>query len=85
MLLNLLRFEIYERDNGLCGLCGRFIEWSQMHIDHIVPRFEGGADHRDNLRATHARCNIRRPKSPEVAAMISRGVRRTIAARGILS
>jgi len=52
------RRRIWERDRGLCRLCGQPVALSPaMHIDHVVPRALGGPDHWDNLRIVHAACN----------------------------
>ena len=29
-----------------------------FHIDHVIPKTKGGADTLDNIRPTHARCNM---------------------------
>jgi hypothetical protein len=51
---------IYERDRGICGICGEPVAFSDHHIDHIRPRREGGNDTVGNLRISHPRCNLRR-------------------------
>lgn len=51
---------IYERDGGLCGICGLPVAFAEMHVDHIRPRIEGGSDHVSNFRISHPRCNLRR-------------------------
>lgn len=57
--------DIFERDNWICGICGRKInkrlKWPNPHaksIDHIVPITKGGADRATNVQAAHVRCNI---------------------------
>ncbi len=57
------RREIWERDRRKCYLCGRVIQDSTaqyMHIDHVVPRSQGGSDEEHNLRAVHPTCNWRK-------------------------
>lgn len=57
------RRRIWERDAGICGLCGEAVALSPvMHLDHIVQRHDGGADHWDNFRIAHAVCNMRRTR-----------------------
>jgi 5-methylcytosine-specific restriction endonuclease McrA len=51
------RSKLYERDNGMCGICGQLVDYWDMDIDHIVPKSLGGADHWDNLQITHPKCN----------------------------
>jgi RNA-directed DNA polymerase len=48
---------VYQRDQGLCGLCGNFVPWGEAHADHIIPRArfdppEGG-DRLENLQILH--------------------------------
>jgi 5-methylcytosine-specific restriction endonuclease McrA len=37
-------------------LCGAYA----THVDHVLPRAQGGSDHPANLRAACASCNLRR-------------------------
>lgn len=61
--------EIYERDGGVCQLCGEPCDRAGLEhsspfsgtkpvIDHIVPRRAGGSDDRSNVRLAHSRCNV---------------------------
>lgn len=57
--------ELYERDKGMCGICGKRVTRRQLlaglaNRDHIVPASLGGTSHRTNLRLAHHACNIRR-------------------------
>ncbi len=56
-----LRPLIYERDDGVCGLCGGQVNPDRFHVDHIRPVGEGG-DWFDpaNLRLAHPACNLKR-------------------------
>lgn len=50
--------ELCRAQAGLCGLCGVRLEpWDDIDVDHILPRSLGGGNDRENLQATHARCN----------------------------
>ncbi|WP_431728579.1 HNH endonuclease [Verrucosispora sp. TAA-831] len=58
---------IFVRDGWRCGICGRKIRRSLEHphplsasLDHIVPLSRGGRHSRDNVRATHLRCNLKK-------------------------
>lgn len=53
---------IYLRDNGLCGICHKRVDWTELHVDHIRPRSEGGTNQVSNLRCTHGACNMRRAR-----------------------
>ena len=56
-----LRPFVYERDAGLCGLCGRPVDPDKFHVDHIRPVSEGGEWFEPaNLRLAHPKCNMRR-------------------------
>ena len=48
---------IYERDKGLCGLCGLPVPAEEMSIDHIIPIRKAGTNEPDNLQLAHVRCN----------------------------
>ena len=54
------RRQLYERDRGICQLCGEPVPFEKMHLDHIHPRILGGDHTAGNLRVTHKRCNISR-------------------------
>lgn len=51
---------IYERDNGICYLCGEPLTREEMHGDHVVSLKNGGTHTMDNIRATHGSCNQRK-------------------------
>jgi 5-methylcytosine-specific restriction endonuclease McrA len=59
---------IYERDGGVCLLCGKLVkpgtaffnlrsDYHKPAIDHIVPRARGGQNDPDNLRLLCWSCN----------------------------
>jgi len=59
--------EIYSRDKGVCGLCGKFVDPYLCHpdpksgsIDHVTPLSRGGSHTRDNVQLSHLDCNIRK-------------------------
>lgn len=51
------RSEIYIRDKGRCGICGKFIPLNEFTIDHIVPISKGGTYNYDNLQCCCFKCN----------------------------
>lgn len=55
---------IYERDSGVCHLCGNFVPREQASRDHVKPRSQGGRSKMLNLRLSHASCNSRRGSMP---------------------
>jgi len=57
------RLVVIAASGGVCALCGEPLG-TRVHVDHIVPIAFGGTDDLTNLRATHARCNMRRGVRP---------------------
>lgn len=54
-----LRYEILERDNYKCVLCGRSADDGVvLHVDHIIPISKGGKTVAENLRTLCADCNL---------------------------
>lgn len=57
---------VYERDMGLCQLCGLPVEEGDFHLDHRIPIYRGGHHSYENCQTAHAFCNIsKRAKLPE--------------------
>jgi 5-methylcytosine-specific restriction endonuclease McrA len=64
------RKEILERDDYCCHICGGKVDltapnqagqsgWETYpHLDHVIPLSKGGPDTPDNVRTSHAVCNI---------------------------
>ncbi len=57
-----VRRKVYKLYNGICYLCGKYVKYQDMHIDHIVPIAKGGPDNRSNYAPTHPLCNQRKGK-----------------------
>lgn len=59
-----LKHDLFERQNGLCGLCEQTIdqhrleERNYVHIDHIIPHSKGGVTGVSNAQLTHRECNL---------------------------
>lgn len=51
------RDTLYERDGGVCGICGKEVGRDEISIDHIVPLSKGGPHLMDNLQIAHLNCN----------------------------
>lgn len=49
--------KLYERDNGICGICGKRVNTRYASIDHIQPVSKGGHHIWTNVQLTHIRCN----------------------------
>jgi 5-methylcytosine-specific restriction endonuclease McrA len=59
--------EVYDRDGGICYLCGEPIpldvDWRDglaFQVDHVVPVTRDGEHSYANVRATHRKCNRRK-------------------------
>jgi len=52
--------EIYERDNGICGICASLVDRKDASIDHIIPLSRGGKHSRRNVQLAHRTCNSRK-------------------------
>ncbi|MFD4394659.1 HNH endonuclease [Kitasatospora sp. NPDC058478] len=66
--------EVFERDNWVCGLCGRgtdrtavFPHPASPSLDHIIPLARRGEHTKANTRCTHLICNLRKGDRPTVA------------------
>jgi 5-methylcytosine-specific restriction endonuclease McrA len=51
---------LIARDGPKCYLCGRTLDRSQYHIEHIIPRSRGGTNHPSNLAVACVPCNYRK-------------------------
>lgn len=54
-----LRWEIWERDNFTCEMCGKR---RYLSIDHIIPESKGGELIKSNLRTLCINCNSKKGK-----------------------
>jgi len=52
-----LRWDIWQRDNFTCQICG---SRKYLTIDHIVPESKGGETETSNLQTLCKRCNSRK-------------------------
>lgn len=54
------RFEVFKRDGFECQYCGsnRDDDGVKLHVDHIIPRKEGGGDEIENLVTACQDCNL---------------------------
>lgn len=51
------RLKMWNDCKGICYLCGEFIPFIKMNIDHVVPISKGGSVKDHNLKPTHIKCN----------------------------
>ncbi len=64
------RTNIYARDRNTCQYCGRCYARSQLNLDHVVPRAQGGRSTWENVVCSCVDCNRRKGgRTPNQAAM----------------
>lgn len=51
------RLEVFDRDNGICDICTRKLNFGDFECGHIVDRVCGGSDELDNLVVMCSLCN----------------------------
>lgn len=51
------RTEIWNRDRGICGICGRKARKNNWEADHIWPWSSGGETTVENGQVSHPWCN----------------------------
>ena len=51
------RADIWERDGGICYLCGLPCDPDNWHLEHLIPLSRGGNHSADNVAASHPECN----------------------------
>ena len=52
--------EVYERQGGVCKICGKNFEIGQMEADHITPWCDGGRTIAENCQMLCKECNRRK-------------------------
>lgn len=50
----------YERQKGICPICGKHFEIDKMHADHITPWSKGGHTTSDNCQMLCRDCNLKK-------------------------
>ncbi|MBF8266582.1 MAG: endonuclease [Dehalococcoidia bacterium] len=64
----LSRKEVFLRDKHTCRYCGR--ETKQLTLDHVMPRYRGGAHSWENVVSACVSCNHRKAgRTPEEAGI----------------
>jgi 5-methylcytosine-specific restriction endonuclease McrA len=64
------RFNIFARDNNTCQYCGRRLPRTELNLDHVVPRSQGGVSTWQNIVCSCHVCNRRKGgRTPEQASM----------------
>lgn len=69
-IVKLNRRNLFARDRNQCQYCGRHFSTSELSIDHVLPRTQGGGDTWENLVCSCVKCNARKGgRTPEQASM----------------
>lgn len=58
--VKLNRRNLFARDRNRCQYCGNLFPTSELSIDHVLPRSQGGPDTWENLVCACVRCNARK-------------------------
>ena len=63
-----MREQVMRKYGHFCAICGcGFVKSDEIHIDHVLPFSQGGLTVLDNLRATHASCNLKKGSGKRLA------------------
>ena len=49
---------IYDEQKGICPMCGKHFEISEMHADHKIPWSKGGKTEKENCQMLCRDCNL---------------------------
>ena len=64
------RFNVFARDKNTCQYCGRRFSRSELNLDHVIPRSQGGLSTWENIVCSCLRCNrVKGGRRPEEAGM----------------
>jgi 5-methylcytosine-specific restriction endonuclease McrA len=64
------RRNIYARDSNKCQYCGRKFSTTELSLDHVNPRSQGGRSTWENIVCCCVKCNVKKGgRTPEQARM----------------
>ena len=64
------RYNIFARDKNTCQYCGYKFSRSELNLDHVIPRSQGGTSTWENVVCSCHRCNRKKGgKTPDQARM----------------
>lgn len=64
------RRNIFARDNNQCQYCGRKFSTTELSLDHVMPRSQGGQSTWENIVCACVNCNVRKGgRTPKQAHM----------------
>jgi len=64
------RRNIFARDNNQCQYCGKKFPTSELSLDHVTPRSQGGQSSWENIVCACVDCNVKKGgRTPKQASM----------------
>src|SRR5579871_4129982 len=64
------RRNIYARDGNKCQYCGKKMPTTELSLDHVVPKSQGGRSTWENIVCCCVKCNVKKGgRTPEQAHM----------------
>jgi 5-methylcytosine-specific restriction endonuclease McrA len=64
------RRNIFARDNNQCQFCGKKFPTSELSLDHVIPRSQGGGSTWENIVCACVACNVKKGgRTPKEAGM----------------
>ena len=64
------RRNIYARDGNRCQYCGKRMPTTELSLDHVMPKSQGGLSSWENIVCCCVRCNVKKGgRTPEQAHM----------------
>jgi 5-methylcytosine-specific restriction endonuclease McrA len=64
------RRNLFARDHSQCQYCGKKVPTSELSLDHVVPRSQGGGTSWENIVCACVECNVRKGgRTPRQANM----------------
>lgn len=68
--VKLNRRNLFARDQNRCQYCGKRFPTTELSLDHVVPRSQGGTSGWDNIVCACIRCNVKKGgRTPQQAHM----------------
>ncbi len=68
--VKLNRRNLFARDQNRCQYCGNRFPSSELSIDHVIPRSQGGINSWENIVCACVRCNVKKGgRTPQQAHM----------------
>jgi 5-methylcytosine-specific restriction endonuclease McrA len=67
---NFNRRSIYQRDENTCQYCGKEFPSSELNLDHVIPKCQGGKATWENIVLSCVKCNSKKAgRTPQQAGM----------------